>query len=152
MEFVEKLDEGIDTLLFENGNNLSGGQRQRIALARALYKEPSVLILDEATSALDNKSEVLIQKALDSLKDEMITITVAHRLSTTSRCDFIYEIKDKKIKVYTLKLIKPENAYKIANYLRIVQMDEDKDIVKLASDLLKSKSNMLGGNSDNDTK
>jgi subfamily B ATP-binding cassette protein MsbA len=68
LEFVEKLDEGIDTLLFENGNNLSGGQRQRIALARALYKEPSVLILDEATSALDNKSEVLIQKALDSLR------------------------------------------------------------------------------------
>jgi subfamily B ATP-binding cassette protein MsbA len=89
LEFVEKLDEGIDTLLFENGNNLSGGQRQRIALARALYKEPSVLILDEATSALDNKSEVLIQKALDSLKDEMITITVAHRLSTIENSDTI---------------------------------------------------------------
>ncbi|NEW60204.1 ABC transporter ATP-binding protein [Sulfurovum sp. bin170] len=89
LEFVEKLDKGIDTLLSENGNNLSGGQRQRIALARALYKKPSVLILDEATSALDNKSEVLIQKALESLKDEMITITVAHRLSTIESADAI---------------------------------------------------------------
>jgi subfamily B ATP-binding cassette protein MsbA len=89
LEFVEKLDSGVDTLLSENGNNLSGGQRQRIALARALYKEPSVLILDEATSALDNKSEVLIQKALDELKSEMITITVAHRLSTIENSDAI---------------------------------------------------------------
>jgi subfamily B ATP-binding cassette protein MsbA len=97
LEFVEKLDEGIDTLLFENGNNLSGGQRQRIALARALYKEPSVLILDEATSALDNKSEVLIQKALDSLKDEMITITVAHRLSTIENSDTILVFRDGEI-------------------------------------------------------
>jgi subfamily B ATP-binding cassette protein MsbA len=97
LEFVEKLDEGIDTLLFENGNNLSGGQRQRIALARALYKEPSVLILDEATSALDNKSEVLIQKALDSLKDEMITITVAHRLSTIENADTILVFRDGEI-------------------------------------------------------
>jgi subfamily B ATP-binding cassette protein MsbA len=97
MEFVEKLDSGIDTLLSESGNNLSGGQRQRIALARALYKEPSLLILDEATSALDNKSEVLIQKALELLKDEMITITVAHRLSTIESADKILVFKDGKV-------------------------------------------------------
>lgn len=93
LEFVEQLDEGIDTMLNESGNNLSGGQRQRIALARALYKKPDVLILDEATSALDNKSEVLIQKALEELKSEMITITVAHRLSTIENADTILVFK-----------------------------------------------------------
>ena len=97
LEFVEKLERGIHTLLSEKGNNLSGGQRQRIALARALYKEPSVLILDEATSALDNKSEVLIQKALDELKNDMITITVAHRLSTIKNADTILVFKEGKI-------------------------------------------------------
>ncbi len=97
LEFVEKLESGIDTVLSESGNNLSGGQRQRIALARALYKEPDILILDEATSALDNKSEVLIQKALELLKDKMITITVAHRLSTIENADTILVFKDGKV-------------------------------------------------------
>jgi subfamily B ATP-binding cassette protein MsbA len=94
LEFIEKLEEGIYTMLSENGNNLSGGQRQRIALARAIYKEPDVLILDEATSALDNKSEALIQKALEELKENMITITVAHRLSTIENSDAILVFKD----------------------------------------------------------
>jgi len=89
MEFVATFDKGIDTVLSESGNNLSGGQRQRIALARALYKAPDVLILDEATSALDNKSEALIQKALEALKNEMITFTIAHRLSTIEESDTI---------------------------------------------------------------
>ncbi|NOZ90094.1 MAG: ATP-binding cassette domain-containing protein [Epsilonproteobacteria bacterium] len=97
LEFVQKLENGIDTMLGESGNNLSGGQRQRIALARALYKNPTVLILDEATSALDNKSELLIQKALESLKDNMITITVAHRLSTIENADTILVFKDGEI-------------------------------------------------------
>lgn len=82
MEFIETLENGIETVLSEGGGNLSGGQRQRIALARALYKNPDILILDEATSALDNKSEALVQEALKVLKSEMITFTVAHRLST----------------------------------------------------------------------
>jgi subfamily B ATP-binding cassette protein MsbA len=97
MEFIEKLDDGIHTKLSENGDNLSGGQRQRIALARALYKEPDVLILDEATSALDNKSEALIQKALDAIKKEMITFTVAHRLSTIEDADTILVFEEGKI-------------------------------------------------------
>jgi subfamily B ATP-binding cassette protein MsbA len=83
------MEEGIHTVLDEFGVNLSGGQRQRIALARALYKSPDILILDEATSALDNKSEKAIQKALDTIKDDMITFIVAHRLSTVEKVDTI---------------------------------------------------------------
>ncbi len=97
MEFIDKLDNGIHTLLSEDGNNLSGGQRQRIALARALYKRPDILILDEATSALDNKSEALIQKALQQLKSEMITFTIAHRLSTIEDADTILVFQDGEI-------------------------------------------------------
>lgn len=97
MEFISKLDDGIHTLLSESGDNLSGGQRQRIALARALYKNPDILILDEATSALDNKSEALIQKALHELKSEMITFTVAHRLSTIEDSDTILVFQEGKI-------------------------------------------------------
>ncbi|HIQ28237.1 MAG TPA: ATP-binding cassette domain-containing protein [Sulfurovum sp.] len=97
VEFIDKLENGIHTLLSESGDNLSGGQRQRIALARALYKNPDILILDEATSALDNKSEALIQKALSALRNEMITFTVAHRLSTIEDADTILVFEDGEI-------------------------------------------------------
>ncbi len=96
-DFVEALSEGIETVLDEFGTNLSGGQRQRIALARALYKDPDVLILDEATSALDNKSEAAIQKALEALKGEMITFIVAHRLTTIEHADEILVFKEGSI-------------------------------------------------------
>jgi subfamily B ATP-binding cassette protein MsbA len=96
-DFVEKLPEGIETRLDEFGTNLSGGQRQRIALARALYKDPEVLILDEATSALDNKSEKAIQSALEGIKKEMIAFVVAHRLSTIEHADEILVFQEGKI-------------------------------------------------------
>jgi len=96
-EFIEALPQGIHTRLDEFGSNLSGGQRQRIALARALYKAPDVLILDEATSALDNKSEKAIQKALESIKKDMITLIVAHRLSTIENADTIFLFESGKI-------------------------------------------------------
>jgi len=96
-EFVERLDDGIDTILDEFGVNLSGGQRQRIALARALYKSPDILILDEATSALDNKSEKAIEKALEEIKDSTISFIVAHRLSTIERADTILLFKSGEI-------------------------------------------------------
>ena len=93
-EFVKELPDGIYTKLDEFGTNLSGGQRQRIALARALYKNPSLLILDEATSALDNKSERAIQKALEDISKEIITVVVAHRLSTIESADKIFLMED----------------------------------------------------------
>lgn len=96
-DFVSQLPGGIQTTLDEFGSNLSGGQRQRIALARALYKDPEVLILDEATSALDNKSEKAIQLALEGIKHEMITFVVAHRLSTIEHADEILVFEEGQI-------------------------------------------------------
>jgi len=97
LDFVENLPNGIYTKLQENGSNLSGGQRQRIAIARALYTKPDVLILDEATSALDNKSEAIIMKTIENLKDKLVFI-VAHRLSTIENADEILVFKNGQIK------------------------------------------------------
>ena len=88
-DFAMGLQEGIDTMMEEFGANLSGGQRQRIAIARAIYKNASLLILDEATSALDNESEKRIQNALEEYTKDKITITIAHRLSTIEHADQI---------------------------------------------------------------
>ena len=87
--FVAGLEEGVETMMQEFGANLSGGQRQRIAIARAIYKNASLLILDEATSALDNESEKRIQNALKAYTKDKITITIAHRLSTIEDADEI---------------------------------------------------------------
>jgi len=96
LEYVESLPEGINTVLQENGSNLSGGQKQRIAIARALYKDPDVLILDEATSALDNKSEAVIMDAINNLKD-MLVFIIAHRLKTIDNADEILVFKNGEI-------------------------------------------------------
>ncbi|NBC56974.1 MAG: ATP-binding cassette domain-containing protein [Bacteroidetes bacterium] len=98
LEFVEKLPEGFETSVGENGSMLSGGQKQRIAVARALYKNPEILIMDEATSALDTASEQIIQKTIDNFKqDNKTVIVIAHRLSTIANADNILVMDAGKI-------------------------------------------------------
>ncbi len=97
LEFIEKLPEGLETLVGERGIKLSGGQRQRIAIARAILKDAPILILDEATSALDSESEKLIQDALQKLMKGRTSLVIAHRLSTIAKLDRIIVMEDGKI-------------------------------------------------------
>ncbi|WP_025765047.1 ABC transporter ATP-binding protein [Dyadobacter tibetensis] len=97
LEFIETFPEKLDTLVGERGIKLSGGQRQRIAIARAILKDPKILILDEATSSLDAESEKLVQVALDELMQNRTTIVIAHRLATIRKVDAIYVIREGQI-------------------------------------------------------
>jgi ABC transporter, ATP-binding protein, msbA family len=96
-EFINEMPAGYDTNIGDRGGKLSGGQRQRLSIARAVYKNPPILILDEATSALDTKSERLVQSALDHLMEGRTTIVIAHRLSTIIHADVICVVDDGRI-------------------------------------------------------
>jgi len=97
LEFIEKMPNGFDTLVGENGVRLSAGQRQRLAIARALIKDAPILILDEATSALDTESEKIVQAALDTLRSGRTSLIIAHRLSTIENADRILVMKEGSI-------------------------------------------------------
>lgn len=96
-QFITSFPEGLDTIVGDRGIKLSGGQRQRIAIARAILKDPKILILDEATSSLDAESEKLVQEALDLLMQNRTSIIIAHRLATIRDVDCIYVLEDGKI-------------------------------------------------------
>jgi len=96
-EFVKELPNGIETNIGDSGNKLSGGQKQRLSIARAVLKNPPIMILDEATSALDTESEQLVQKALEQLMENRTSLVIAHRLSTIQKADIIVVMQKGKI-------------------------------------------------------
>ncbi|MEY8521430.1 ABC transporter ATP-binding protein [Lachnospiraceae bacterium 38-10] len=96
-DFVRKLPEKLNTEIGERGIRLSGGQRQRIGIARALYREPEILVFDEATSSLDNETEAAIMESINNLHGKKTLIIIAHRLSTIEECDEIYRVEEGKI-------------------------------------------------------
>ena len=123
-DFIESLPEKYKTNVGERGAQLSGGQRQRIAIARALIKQPVVLILDEATSALDSNSEAEVQRALDTAIINRTTLVIAHRLSTIKNADVIVVIDNGRIK-------EQGNHYELMKkkgiYYELVKQQEKKD-------------------------
>ncbi len=96
-EFIDELEDGLDTDIGERGTLLSGGQKQRVAIARAFLKNAPIVILDEATSALDNKSEGIVQQAIDNLMKDRTVLVIAHRLSTIQNADKIVVINEGEI-------------------------------------------------------
>nr|CAB3477292.1 unnamed protein product [Digitaria exilis] len=127
-KFIDKLPNGLDTMVGERGTQLSGGQKQRIAIARAIVKNPRILLLDEATSALDMESERAVQEALNRVMLERTTIIVAHRLSTVKNADVISVLQHGKMveqgsHVELMKI--PEGAYSQLIHLQETRQEEE---------------------------
>ncbi|PNY10515.1 ABC transporter B family member 4-like protein [Trifolium pratense] len=127
-KFIDKLPQGLDTMVGEHGTQLSGGQKQRIAIARAILKNPRILLLDEATSALDAESERVVQEALDRIMVNRTTVVVAHRLSTVRNADMIAVIHRGKMveKGTHSELLKdPEGAY--SQLVRLQEVNKESE-------------------------
>ncbi|WP_343089255.1 ATP-binding cassette domain-containing protein [Methanocalculus natronophilus] len=95
--FIAALPDGYDAIVGDQGLKLSGGEKQRIAIARALVREPEILVLDEATSNLDNESEAIVQASINQISETITTFIIAHRLSTIRRADTIYVMSKGRI-------------------------------------------------------
>ncbi|KAL8468366.1 hypothetical protein ACS0TY_031549 [Phlomoides rotata] len=150
-KFIDKLPQGLDTMVGEHGTQLSGGQKQRLAIARAILKNPKILLLDEATSALDAESEHVVQEALDNVMTNRTTIVVAHRLTTIRNADIIAVVHLGKLVEQGThdELIKdPEGAYSqlVRMQERTKQSDvhrEDTNILDVEQSLSKSSSHRI---------
>ncbi|KAJ7973145.1 ABC transporter B family protein [Quillaja saponaria] len=131
-KFIDKLPQGLDTMVGEHGTQLSGGQKQRIAIARAILKDPRILLLDEATSALDAESERIVQEALDRIMINRTTVVVAHRLSTVRNADMIAVIHRGKMveRGSHSELIKDPNGA----YSQLIRLQEVKKESEQAAD------------------
>lgn len=125
LEFINSFPDGLDTIVGERGVKVSGGQRQRLAIARAILRDPSILILDEATSSLDAESEKLVQNALNTLMKGRTAIVIAHRLSTIRNADKIYVLEKGKIKesgTHEELMENPDGSY---NHLARLQLETE---------------------------
>lgn len=125
-QFINDFPDGYNTIVGQQGTALSGGQRQRIAIARAIIKDPKILILDEATSALDTESELLIQEALNTIMKNRTVLVIAHRLSTIKNCDQIIVLDNGQIleKGNHEQLLKNKGKYyKLVNQLKDKKTD-----------------------------
>lgn len=125
-DFIMQCSEGYDTVVGERGVKLSGGQRQRIAIARALLKDPAILILDEATSSLDSESERLVQEALEGLMKDRTSIVIAHRLSTIKDADHIFVIEKGSVSEKGKHAELIDNPSGLYHYLYSLQQVEQK--------------------------
>src|SRR5690554_6175896 len=121
-EFIIETEHGYDTIIGDQGSKLSGGQRQRLSIARAIMKNPQILILDEATSALDTQSERLVQDALENLMKDRTSLVIAHRLSTIKNADTIIVLNDGYIVEQGTheELIEKQGAYKQLHDLQLI--------------------------------
>ncbi|KAL9318789.1 hypothetical protein ACSQ67_015306 [Phaseolus vulgaris] len=142
-KFIDKLPQGLNTMVGEHGTQLSGGQKQRIAIARAILKNPRILLLDEATSALDAESERIVQEALDRIMVNRTTVVVAHRLSTVRNADMIAVIHRGKMVengTHSELLKDPEGAYSQLIRLQEISKETEQNADHVGKSELSSES------------